>query len=101
MNKRCGELISGVKQLESIADSGDYESAAKLAEELDDQWEDFSIKASSFIKYDLLTEIGRDFAKISYLAESESQDLVTELRELRHLLALLSKSETDVLSNIL
>ena len=49
----------------------------------------------------LLTEIGRDFAKISYLAESESQDLVTELRELRHLLALLSKSETDVLSNIL
>ena len=81
--------------------SGDYESAAKLAEELDDQWEDFSDKASSFIKYNLLTEIGRDFAKISYLAESESQDLVTELRELRHLLALLSKSETDVLSNIL
>lgn len=101
VNKRCGELISGVKQLEGIADSGDYESAAKLAEELDDQWEDFSVKASSFIKYDLLTEIGRDFAKISYLAESESQDLVTELRELRHLLALLSKSETDVLSNIL
>ena len=36
VNKRCGELISGVKQLESIADSGDYESAAKLAEELDE-----------------------------------------------------------------
>lgn len=101
INKQCGELLDGVRSIEELAENEDYRTAESLAGELDNKWEKFSSKAAVLIKYDRLTEIGRLFAKTEHLAANESPELLAELHELEHLLALMCRSETPFLTSVL
>ncbi len=101
VNNRCGLMLDGVRQLEELAESNNTAQASELAAELSFQWDDFSSLAAILVKYDRLAEIGTLFSKIDYLVESESPDLIEELSELEHLLELLCRSETPVLTSVL
>lgn len=101
INRQCGNLLDGVRTLEELAENKDYSKAQKLAEDMDLQWEKFSSKAAVLIKYDRLTEIGRLFAKTEHLAANESPELLAELHELEHLLALMCRSETPFMTSVL
>ena len=101
VNRRCGDMLSELSHISALAESGENEKAAVLAEKLSTEWEDFRKKASVLLKYDRLVDVDRLCSRIVHLAENDSEELQSELAELRDMLEMMKSSETPKLTSVL
>ena len=86
--------------LTEIIESTGGDEAAVRAGELSTEWEDFRTKASVLLKYDRLTDVDRIFSRIVHLAENNSEELQSELAELRDMLEIMKSGETPKLTSV-
>ncbi len=100
VNRRCGDMLEKLGVISEIAESGDNDEAAVRAGELSTEWEDFRTKASVLLKYDRLTDVDRIFSRIVHLAENDSEELQSELAELRDMLEMMKSGETPKLTSV-
>lgn len=101
VNRRCGDMLSELSHISALAESGENEKAAVLAEKLSTEWEDFRKKASVLLKYDRLVDVDRLCSRIVHLAENDSEELQSELAELRDMLEMMKSSETPKFTSVL
>ena len=101
VNRRCGDMLSELSHISALAESGENEKAAVLAEKLSTEWEDFRKKASVLLKYDRLVDVDRLCSRIVHLAENDSEELQSELAELRDMLEMMKSSETPKCTSVL
>ena len=93
INSKCGDFMDRTGEIWEFYDSGDHESACKAAQEFEDEWEKFRRYSSVMIDNEKLTDIDRISSRVIYLAEGDSEELHSELMELRHMVESLKKSE--------
>ena len=101
VNRRCGDMLSELSHISALAESGENEKAAVLAEKLSTEWEDFRKKASVLLKYDRLVDVDRLCSRIVHLAENDSEELQSELAELRDMLEMMKSSEAPKFTSVL
>ncbi len=101
VNQRCGEMLEKLDVISELAEKGETDEAAVRAGELSTEWEDFRTKASVLLKYDRLTDVDRIFSRIVHLAENNSEELQSELAELRDMLEIMKSGETPKLTSVL
>ena len=94
-------MLSELSHISALAENGENEKAAFLAEKLSSDWEDFRKKASVLLKYDRLVDIDRLCSRIVHLAENDSEELQSELAELRDMLEMMKSSETPKFTSVL
>ncbi len=94
-------MLSELSHISALAESGENEKAAVLAEKLSTEWEDFRKKASVLLKYDRLVDVDRLCSRIVHLAENDSEELQSELAELRDMLEMMKSSETPKFTSVL
>ena len=100
VNRRCGEMLEKLGVISELAERGETDEAAVRAVELSAEWEDFRTKASVLLKYDRLTDVDRIFSRIVHLAENNSEELQSELAELRDMLEIMKSGETPKLTSV-
>jgi len=100
INSKCHDFIGRTENIWELYDSGDHESACEKAREFEEKWEDFRQYSSVMIDNEKLTEIDRISARVTYLAEGDSEELHSELMELRHMIEALKKGEIPALESI-
>lgn len=100
INRKCRDFIGRTENIWELYDSGDHESACEEAREFEEKWEDFRKYSSVMIDNEKLTEIDRISARVTYLAEGDSEELHSELMELRHMIEALKKGEIPALESI-
>lgn len=89
INSRCKSLMELSDRTEQFFYDGDHEQSVKLSRQLNEEWEDFRKGASVLISTSKISELDRLCARISDLAENNSEELPAELSEIKHLLDLL------------
>ncbi len=100
INGKCRNFIGRTENIWELYDSGDHEGAYEEARKFEKKWEDFRKYSSVIIDNEKLMEIDRLSARLIYLAEGESEELHSELMELRRMVEALKKSEIPVLESI-
>lgn len=100
INGKCRDFIGRTETIWELYDSGNHEGACEEAREFEEKWENFRKYSSVMINNEKLTEIDRISARVIYLAEGDSEELHSELMELRHMVEALKKSEMPVLESI-
>ncbi|MBR3759430.1 MAG: DUF4363 family protein [Ruminococcus sp.] len=100
INRKCTDFISRTENIWELYDSGDHDSACERARDFEKAWEGFRKYSSMLINNEKLTEIDRISARVIYLAEGDSEELHSELMELRHMIESLEKGETPVIESI-
>lgn len=101
VDKGCKRLISGSDKVWELYDSGDTEGAYRRAQELEREWTEFSAKASVLVNTGKLAEIDRVCSRIVYLVENDSEELHSELTELRHMAEALRAGEKPSFRSVL
>lgn len=101
IDNRCKKIIESINTVSSYAEKKDIESAKTAVAELEKIWSDFRVKASIIIKNEKLSEIDRISSRISYLLKNKSDELDSELKELKSMIELLKNSEIPILTSVL
>lgn len=101
VNRRCGDMLEKLGVISELAERGETDEAAVRAGSLSAEWEDFRAKASVLLKNDRLTDVDRIFSRIVHLAENNSEELQSELAELRDMLDMMKSGETPKLTSVL
>lgn len=101
IDNRCKKIIESINTVSSYAEKKDIESAKTTVAELEKIWSDFRVKASIIIKNEKLSEIDRISSRISYLLKNKSDELDSELKELKSMIELLKNSEIPILTSVL
>ena len=101
VDRSCGRLISSSDRVWELYSAGDREAAYRCAQEMEKEWDDFRIMASVLLDNGKLSEIDRVCARIVYLVESSSEELHSELTELRHMAEALRAGERLSLPSVL
>ena len=101
VNRRCGNMLEKLGVISELAERGETDEAAVRAGALSADWEDFRAKASVLLKNDRLTDVDRIFSRIVHLAENNSEELQSELAELRDMLDMMKSGETPELTSVL
>lgn len=100
ISRKCTDFISRTDKIWELYDSGNHESACDEAKAFEEAWEDFRKYSSMMINNEKLTEIDRISARVIYLAEGDSEELHSELMELRHMIESLKKGELPMPESI-
>lgn len=100
INGKCKSLIELSSQAEEIFSSDEKEKAIEITKRLETEWEDFRSVAAVLIQNNKLSEIDRICARIKHLAENDSEELLSELTELQHILDLLRNGEIPKINSI-
>ena len=100
VNKRCGEMSDTAVTIMQAYNEGDREKALAEAEKLENEWEDFRGKASVLLKYDKLYETDRLTSHIEVMVRNDSDEVMQQMAELVHMLDILRKNETPILSSV-
>ncbi|MCM1132171.1 MAG: DUF4363 family protein [Ruminococcus flavefaciens] len=100
INKKCKSLIELSAQAEEFFSSDEKDRAIATAGEIESEWESFRRTACVLVRNNKLSEIDRICARIKHLAENDSEELLSELTELEHILDLLRYGEIPVLTSI-
>lgn len=93
IDKKCTSLMELANYAEELYKQGEAEKAIEVTEKLQKKWESFRIGATVFVRDNKLTEVDRLVARVRHLTENESEELLSELTELYHLLDLLKNGE--------
>lgn len=100
INKKCRLLIELSSQAEEFFSSNEKEKAVEVTKQLETEWEDFRSGACVLVRNSKLSEIDRICARVKHLAENDSEELLSELTELEHILELLRCGEIPKLTSI-
>lgn len=100
INGKCKSLIELSSQAEEFFSSDEKEKAIEVTKRLETEWEDFRSVAAVLIQNNKLAEIDRICARIKHLAENDSEELLSELTELEHILDLLRNGEIPKINSI-
>lgn len=100
INGKCKSLIELSLQAEEFFSSDEKEKAIEVTKRLETEWEDFRSVAAVLIQNNKLSEIDRICARIKHLAENDSEELLSELTELEHILDLLRNGEIPKINSI-
>ena len=100
ISSKCSGFIRRTDKIWELYDSGEHESACDEARDFEEAWEDFRKYSSMMINNEKLTEIDRISSRVIYLAEGDSEELHSELMELRHMIESLKKAELPVPESI-
>lgn len=100
INSRCKSLIELSAQTEELFSSDEQEKAVEYAKKIETEWEDFRSVACVLVGNSKLAEIDRMCARIKHLAENDSEELLSELTELEHMLDLLRCGEIPKITSI-
>lgn len=100
INKKCRLLIELSSQAEEFFSSDEKEKAVEVTKQLETEWEDFRSGACVLVRNSKLSEIDRICARVKHLAENDSEELLSELTELEHILELLRCGEIPKLTSI-
>lgn len=101
ISSRCDRLLDTIETVSVYSEKGDTENAVAAAHKLYEEWNSFRKAASVLIKNDKLSEIDRINARISFLIENSSDELDSEITELKSMIVLLKTGETPVLTSVL
>lgn len=100
VNNQCKSIISLSEQTGETFFNGDKEKTIQIIEQLETDWEKFRKTASMLVQNSKLSEIDRLCARIKYLAQSDSEELLSELSELKNMLDLLRNGEIPKITSI-
>lgn len=100
INSKCRDFMGRTEDIWELYDSGDHEGACNEAREFEKEWEKFRKYSSVMIDNEKLAEIDRVSARVTYLAEGDSEELHSELMELRHMVEAIKKGELPTLESI-
>lgn len=101
INKKCRGFIKDTETIWAYYESGNFEKAYLESEKLEDEWENFRSYASVLLHNGKLTEIDRISSRIIYLVENRSEELHSDLTELKHMIESITKGELPAITSIL
>lgn len=101
INKKCRGFIKDTETIWGYYESGNFEKAYLESEKLEDEWENFRSYASVLLHNGKLTEIDRISSRIIYLVENRSEELHSDLTELKHMIESITKGELPAITSIL
>lgn len=101
IRSKCDSLLDTIETVIMYSENGDTENAVTAAHKLYDEWNKFRKGASVLVKNDKLSEIDRINARISFLIENGSDELDSEITELKIMIIFLKNGETPVLTSVL
>lgn len=101
INKKCSGFIKDTETIWEYYEAGAFDEAYRESEKLEDEWEEFRNYASVLLHNGKLTEIDRISSRIIYLVENRSEELHSDLTELKHMIESIKKSELPVITSIL
>ena len=93
VNGRCREMMAQTDKAAELFSQGSSDEAVAAAQELQREWESFRSVAAVLLHNDKLSEIDRLCARATGLADSQSEEFVSELTEIKHLLDMLRNGE--------
>ena len=99
VERRCGDMLGELEDIEEMCAGGDKEGASEAAAELAEEWQSFRSKAMLVIRNDRLLEVDRLAARFSGTAGSESP--CAGLTELKRLIEAMRDSGMPRLTRIL
>lgn len=100
INNKCKSLMELSSSAEELFSNDQKEQAIQLTRELETEWEKFRKKAIVLVHNNKLSEIDRLCARVRHLAENDSEELLSELTELKHLLELLKDGEIPKITSV-
>ena len=100
ISHRCKAMLDDITYVSDNYNTGYKESAVKLAEELEDDWEGFRDFAVIIMKNDKLSEIDRINSRIVYLIKNDSNETNAELMELKNMIESLKKNELPFITTV-
>lgn len=100
VNSRCKTVIELSEQAQESFRNGDKEKAIETIGLIESDWESFRKTASVLVQNSKLSEIDRICAGLKNLAQSDSEELLSELSELEHMLDLLRNGEIPKISSV-
>lgn len=101
INKKCSGFIKDTETIWEYYEAGELDKAYHESEKLEDDWENFRSYASVLIHNGKLTEIDRISSRIIYLVEHQSEELHSDLTELKHMIESITKGEFPSITSIL
>ena len=101
ISKKCSGFAKDTETIWEYYETGDFEKAYHESEKLEDEWEDFRSYAAILMHNGKLTDIDRISSRIVYLVQNRSEELHSELSELKHMIESLTKGEIPLITSIL
>lgn len=101
INGRCKSLMELSVRAEELFSQGDSDGAVEVTRTLEKDWEKFRTKAAMLVQNNKLAELDQLCARVRHLAENDSDELLSELSELYHLLDLLRNGEIPKMTSLL
>lgn len=101
INIKCQDLLEGIDEIRLCIDKNDTAAAAEAVKDLSDDWNSFKKKASVTVKSDWISEIDRVNSRLLFLLENSSDELESELTEMRSMITLMRTYETPYLTSVL
>lgn len=100
INNKCKSLIELSDQTGILFSENHKAESVEVTEQLEADWEHFRKYACVLIHNNKLSEIDRICARIKHLAENDSEELLSELSELKNMLDLLRNGEIPKITSI-
>ena len=100
INGKCKSLMELSSQAEKLFSSDEKEKAIEVTKEIETEWENFRAGACVLVNNNKLADIDRICARVKHLAENDSEELLSELTELEHILDLLRCGEIPKITSI-
>lgn len=100
INNRCKSMIELSLQAGTLFSEGKKEQSVEVSRQIEADWENFRRYATVLIHNNKLAEIDRICARITHLAENNSEELTSELSELENMLDLLRNGEIPKVTSI-
>lgn len=97
----CDKLIEIVETVEDNVRNNNKSEALENAYQFEESFTDFHTESLMMIRGDKLSEVENCYVRIVPLIETDNNELLPELIELKNILIHLKKSELPMLSNIL
>jgi hypothetical protein len=101
INRKCSGFIKDTETIWEYYEAGDFDEAYRESEKLEDEWESFRSYATVLMHNGKLTEIDRISSRIVYLVENRSEELHSDLTELKHMIESIKKGEVPVINSVL
>lgn len=101
INRKCEHMLNIIGEICFHVNEDDTDKAAAAAKKLSEYWNKFRKTASVLVKNDKLSEIDRINSRIIHLLENDSDELESELTELKSMIILMKTGETPAFTSVL
>lgn len=100
VNNSCNNIIELIDAVSEENFENNNDNAFALVSELEEYWKKFRKIANIMVKSDKLSEIDRINSRIAFLLKNDSDELESELSELRNMIILLRDGERPIFTSV-